>query len=114
INLFQRNKIGPDVIKASRKNIMQLMIAGTSLGFTSIFYYLAVKFIPVSIGIVLLMQTVWMGVLLEMLLEKKLPSRIKIISVGIVLIGTALATNLLRSEIDLDWRGVVWGMLAAA
>jgi hypothetical protein len=30
----------------------------------SVFYYLA-KYIPVSIGIVLLMQTVWMGVLLE-------------------------------------------------
>jgi hypothetical protein len=37
------------------------MLAGTSLGMTSVFYYLTVKYIPVSIGIVLLMQTVWMG-----------------------------------------------------
>jgi drug/metabolite transporter (DMT)-like permease len=56
---------------------------------TSVFYYLAVKYIPVSIGIVL-MQTVWMGVLLEMILEKKLPSTKKIVSVIIVLIGTVL------------------------
>jgi hypothetical protein len=34
------------------------------------------------------MQTVWMGVLLEMILEKKLPSQ-KIVSVIIVLIGTS-------------------------
>jgi drug/metabolite transporter (DMT)-like permease len=63
INLFQRTKNKNTAIKASPKNIMHLMLAGTSLGMTSVFYYLAVKYIPVSIGIVLLMQTVWMGVL---------------------------------------------------
>jgi drug/metabolite transporter (DMT)-like permease len=90
------------------------MLAGTSLGMTSVFYYLAVKYIPVSIGIVLLMQTVWMGVLLEMILEKKIPSTQKIISVVIVLIGTVLATNLIKNELQLDWHGIMWGILAAA
>lgn len=113
INMFQKAKKGNDVIKASKKNITQLMLAGTSLGMTSIFYYLAVKYIPVSIAIVLLMQTVWMGVLFEMLLEKKLPSTQKIISVIIVLFGTALATNLIQSKVELDWRGIVLGLLAA-
>lgn len=115
INLFQRikNKNKP-AVKASRKNIFSLMLAGTSLGMTSLFYYLAVKYIPVSIGIVLLMQTVWMGVLLEMVLEKKLPSKQKVIAVFIVLFGTVLATNIINNDIELDWRGLVWGMLAAA
>lgn len=114
INAFQKSKKGNTVVKASGRNIFHLMLAGTSLGMTSVFYYLAVKYIPVSIGIVLLMQTVWMGVLLEWILDKKAPSLQKIISVIIVLIGTALATNLIKSEITLDWRGIVWGMLAAA
>lgn len=70
INAFQKSRKDNVVIKASKKNITHLMIAGTSTGLTSIFYYLAVRYIPVSIGIVLLMQTVWMGVLLEMFLEK--------------------------------------------
>ncbi|UPZ13714.1 EamA family transporter [Flavobacterium humidisoli] len=115
INLFQRikNKNKP-AVKASRKNIFNLMLAGTSLGMTSLFYYLAVKYIPVSIGIVLLMQTVWMGVLLEMILEKKLPSKQKVIAVLIVLFGTVLATNIINNDIELDWRGLFWGMLAAA
>ena len=113
INLFQKAKKGNDVVKASKKNITQLMLAGTSLGMTSIFYYLAVKYIPVSIAIVLLMQTVWMGVLFEMILEKKRPSTQKIISVIIVLFGTALATNLIQSKVELDWRGIVLGLLAA-
>ena len=114
ITMFQKSKKGNDVAKASTKNISQLMLAGTSLGMTSIFYYLAVKYIPVSIAIVLLMQTVWMGVLFEMILEKKRPASQKIISVIIVLFGTALATNLIQSKVALDWRGIALGLLAAA
>ena len=52
INLFQKNKKGNTAVKASPKNIFQLIAAGTSLGMTSVFYYLAVKYIPVSIAIV--------------------------------------------------------------
>ena len=107
-------KKGNSVVKASPIDIRKLLILGTSTGLTSIFYYLAVKYIPVSIGIVLLMQTVWMGVILEMILDKKMPSKIKIVSVMIVLFGTALATNLFHNNLNLDWRGVVLGLLAAA
>ena len=115
INAFQRKRNNNTAVKASRRNITQLMVAGTSTGLTSIFYYLAVKFdIPVSIAIVLLMQTVWMGVLLEMFLEKKLPSLIKVVAVVIVLVGTALATNLINSEVTLNPLGLFFGMLAAA
>lgn len=114
INGFQKARKGDTVINASRKNISHLMLAGTSLGLTSLFYYLAVRYIPVSIGIVLLMQTVWMGVVLEAIITKTVPSPRKIVSVIIVLAGTALATNLIKNDISLDWRGVGWGMLAAA
>lgn len=114
INAFQKLKKKEEIAKATSKNIFHLMLAGTSLGMTSVFYYLAVKYIPVSIGIVLLMQTVWMGVLLEWFLDKKAPSIQKVISVGVVLLGTALATNLFSNSIELDWRGIMWGVLAAA
>ncbi len=114
INAFQKVRNKEIAVKASRKQILQLLVAGTSTGLTSIFYYLAVKYIPVSIGIVLLMQTVWMGVLLEMLLEKRIPSKLKIIAVVVVLIGTALATNLIQNANGLDWRGIALGILAAA
>lgn len=113
INLFQKQQAKTAVIKASKKNIFQLMLAGTSLGMTSVFYYLCVKYIDVSIAIVLLMQTVWIGVLLEWFLDKKAPSTQKIIAVAIVLFGTLLATNLLNSTVEIDWRGLVFGMLAA-
>lgn len=114
LNIFQRSKKNTTEVKVSKRQIPQLILAGTSMGFTSVFYYLSVKYVPVSIGIVLLMQTVWMGVLLEMLLDKKRPSGQKIFSVVLTLIGTILATNLLKSDLNLDWRGFFWGLLAAA
>ncbi|MEQ3661875.1 MAG: DMT family transporter [Flavobacterium sp.] len=114
INLFQRFKNKNEVVKATPKNIFNLMLAGTSLGATSVFYYLCVKYIDVSIAIVLLMQTVWMGVLLEWILDKKAPSKQKTIAVFVVLMGTLLATNILFNEVEINLLGIFWGMLAAA
>ena len=114
INLFQKIFKKEKTKTATSKNIFQLMIAGTSLGMTSVFYYLCVRYIDVSIAIVLLMQTVWMGVLLEWFLDKKRPSKQKTFSVIIVLLGTFLATKLYGFNIQLDWRGIFWGILAAA
>ena len=118
INLFQRIKNKNSAIKANSKNILHLMIAGTSMGMTSVFYYLAVKYIPVSIGIVLLMQTVWMGVLLEWFLDKKAPSIQKTLAVLVVIIGTAFAINIFKinfNDTTIDWtKGLFWGLLAAA
>ena len=118
INLFQRIKNKNSATKANSKNILHLMIAGTSMGMTSVFYYLAVKYIPVSIGIVLLMQTVWMGVLLEWFLDKKAPSLQKTLAVLVVIIGTAFAINIFKikfNDTTIDWtKGLFWGLLAAA
>ena len=100
--------------KATLKNKVQLIIAGTSMGFTSVFYYMSVTYIPVSIAIVLLMQTVWMGVILEWIITKTAPSIKKIIAVAIVLSGTVLAANLSNIDALPNWQGLVWGLLAAA
>ncbi|WP_026836949.1 EamA family transporter [Gillisia sp. JM1] len=110
--LFVKEK--QNYIKETKtKSILKLMAAGTSLGLTSIFYYFAVKYIPVSIGIVLLMQSVWISVLLESIITKKKPELNKILAVIVILIGTVLATNILIDSIKLDWRGIGWGLLAA-
>lgn len=96
------------------REVRNLLLAGTSLGCTSLFYYIAVQYINVSIAIVLLMQSVWFSVVVESFLTKKLPNARKIVSVIIVLAGTILATNLINESLDLDWKGIFWGLLAAA
>lgn len=113
INLFFGKK-EKETVKTSRtKSKFKLIAAGTTLGLTSTFYYLAVKYIPVSIGIVMLMQSVWMGVVLEAIMQRKKPEAKKILAVVAILAGTLLATNVLNDEFIIDWRGIGWGMLAA-
>lgn len=112
--IYQKTIKKTPLAVGSSKNIFQLMLAGTSLGMTSVFYYLCVKYINVSIAIVLLMQTVWMGVLLEWFIDKKAPSTKKITAVSIVLFGTLLATNIASNTTQIDWKGIFWGILAAA
>lgn len=113
INLFSRRR-NPGAVMATKKQVGALLLAGTSMGFTSLFYYIAVKYIPVSVAIVLLMQTVWMGVALEALLTRKAPSGGSVAAVIVVLAGTVLAANLVQTELKPDWRGIAWGLAAAA
>lgn len=98
---------------ATSKDIKQLMLAGTSMGFTSVLYYLCVKYLNASIAVVLLMQSVWIGVLIESIQTKKVPSLLKIVSVILVLFGTLLATNVLSSAMELNVKGFVFGMLSS-
>ncbi|SDL67855.1 EamA family transporter [Pedobacter antarcticus] len=111
INMLIGKKSG-NTEKVTGSSIWRLMLGGCSLGLTSIFYYYAVKFIPVSVAIVLLMQSVWMGLLLEAVLDKKVPSGLKILSTVIVLLGTAFATNIFSDVHALNWKGVAWGFAA--
>lgn len=114
LNFIQTITSKQKLSSPSGKEIKMLMLAGTSLGCTSLFYYIAVQYIAVSIAIVLLMQSVWFSVVVESFLTKKLPNARKIVSVVIVLLGTVLATNLINMDIELDWHGIFWGVLAAA
>ncbi|WP_264537433.1 DMT family transporter [Flavobacterium sp. N1736] len=113
LNLFRREKSVAKPETSGLKSVFKLILAGSSLGLTSTFYYLAVQYISVSVAIVLLMQTVWMGVIFEMLVHKKMPEMRKIISVCIILAGTLLATNLLEESVIINWKGFAFGILAA-
>ena len=109
LNIINRKKLKP----IQKGDTTKLLIFGSSMGFTSLFYYLSVQYINVSIGIVLLMQSVWISIVIESFLDKVLPSARKILATIMVLFGTLLATNVFNQSIDLDIRGVFWGFLAA-
>lgn len=110
LNLFSKKQAGKSV---SAGQAGQLMLAGTSMGFTGTFYYYSVQYVPVSLAIVLLMQTVWMGVVAEMILEKRPPSWLKAGGALLVCAGSILATDAVHNLEVLDWRGIGWGLLAA-
>lgn len=105
INVFYREKV-----KITAVSKRKLTTWGVSLGMTTTLYYLAIQYIPVSVGIILLMQSIWMSIVLEGILLKKVPANIKIIGAVCSIIGTLLATNLFSSEVELDWRGLLLGI----
>ncbi|WET69125.1 DMT family transporter [Sphingobacterium sp.] len=105
--LSKRNAEEHKVIKFSSK--IKLMVWGISLGLTTTLYYLSIQYIPVSAGIILLMQSIWISLVAEAVLLKKFPSKGKITGVIIVLLGTTLATNLFQNNNNLDYRGIILG-----
>lgn len=106
ISIFIANKAPFNFKKISA---FKLMAWGSSLGLTSTLYYLAIQYIPVSVGIILLMQSIWMSLVLEIILTKKWPQTHKIIGALVCILGTLLATNIFDTQIQLDWRGLTLG-----
>lgn len=92
---------------------LKLLLFGTSFGLTSTFYYLSIQYVPVSVGIILLMQTIWMSIVLEAILSPKSVGTTKIVGGIVVIGGTLLATNIFASDASLDIRGILLGLLAA-
>jgi drug/metabolite transporter (DMT)-like permease len=112
LNQFRKKEpVSPSANKD--KSWIKLMLAGTSLGLTSSFYYLAVQYLPVSVCIILLMQTIWMGIVLEWAITKQMPEGKKIIAAFIVIAGTLLATNIFDTRVVFNSRGLLFGILAA-
>lgn len=96
------------------KEKVKLAAMGTSTGLVSIFYYKCVQTVPASIAILLLMQFTWISLLFDAVLRKKLPGKVQVGTVVLVLIGTAMAGRLFSGSVpDFDWVGVGYGFLAA-
>lgn len=111
--LFSKNKKELIDKKAIKKSKLKLVAFGSFLGLTSSFYYLSIQYIPVSVGIILLMQTIWMGVVLEFFMNRKLVTQKKVLGAGAVIIGTLLAAKIFEVDAVLNFKGLVFGLLAA-
>lgn len=95
------------------KNAKLKMLAfGTSLGLTSCFYYLALQYISVSLGIILLMQAIWIGVVIEIILNKGKYELVKVIGAIAVLIGTLFGADIFGGIGNLNFYGIGLGLCA--
>lgn len=101
-------------VKVSFKQIGALMLTGTALSLTGIFYSLSIERVPASLAIVLLFQFTWIGILIEAIYERKIPDKNKVISTAFLMIGTIFASNLLSSTAQpIQFEGVLFGLLSA-
>lgn len=103
----------PDLARPKTKSKLKLVLFGTSMGFTSCLYYISIQYVSVSIGIILLMQSIWMSVVWEMIQQRKFAHWSKLLGSLTVLIGTVFATNLIQQDVKLSTTGVLYGLAAA-
>lgn len=111
---FIFSKSEKKIATKTAKPKLKLILFGSFLGLTSSFYYLSIQYVPVSVGIILLMQTIWMGVILEYFTDKNLVSKTKIIGAIAVIAGTILAAKVLEENTEISLKGIGFGLLAAA
>lgn len=92
----------------------KIILAGVSTGTVSILYYKCVQLVPASLAIVLLMQYIWIGQLIEFIFFKVKPSATQIIGIVCILIGTVFATGLIEEPLSsFSIPGLIYGLLAA-
>ncbi|MEC5424060.1 DMT family transporter [Virgibacillus sp. C22-A2] len=98
----------------TQKNVIQILITGTMVGLTSIFYYGSIQYLPASLAIILLFQFVWIGIIFEWLFSKVKPTIVTLVVIVIILTGVFFASNIIGGTIrDLPLVGFVFGVLAA-
>jgi drug/metabolite transporter (DMT)-like permease len=101
--------------RISLRQVLQLAGVGVVAAGVSFGYYHALALLSSAEAITLLFQFVWMGVLLQAILERKLPDRMTVLSVVLVLGGTVLAAGILEwRDSPLNPLGVCYGLLSAA
>lgn len=94
-----------------------MLATGATIGLTSFVYYLSVQYIPASLAIILLMQFVWMGLLLDWLLFRQAPGQRHLLCMVLILAGTLLSSGLFTSQAQplhpMFWHGVGLALLSA-
>jgi drug/metabolite transporter (DMT)-like permease len=98
----------------TKKNIVQIMLTGSFVGLTTVFYYGSIQYLPASLAIILLFQFVWIGIIYEWIFTKTKPTIITILAIVLILIGVFFASNIISgSTQELPTIGFVYGILSA-
>lgn len=91
-----------------------LVVAGTTSGLTGLFYYRALQYIPASLAIILLFQFTWMGVLIELIIEKRKLDLSRLFALVLLFGGTLLASGIVEEGLHkLSLIGTLLGLLSA-
>lgn len=110
-SLFTRDK-NHVCIKAV--DFISLMMTGGAIGLTNFLYYESVSYIPASLAIIILMQFTWLSILIEWLVFTRRPTRLEMITVTFILIGTVLAGKLFEmNTFTISIRGVALALFSS-
>lgn len=94
-----------------KKGGISLLLTGAAIGMSNFLYYQSVSYIPASLAIVILMQFTWISLLLDWLFYQVQPSKIELLTVLLILIGTLFASGVFEQEIQsFSWVGIAFAL----
>jgi drug/metabolite transporter (DMT)-like permease len=93
---------------------LTLVFAGLFTATTGTVYGQAVSYMPASLAVVMLFQFTWIGMLFDCIANRRLPKRIEVISLIVLLIGTIFAAGVIDADLSgIPWQGWAWGFASA-
>lgn len=91
-----------------------LIFAGIFTGLTNILYGHSLNYLPASLAVVLLFQFTWIGMLISCITKRQLPSRMELMSLIVLVMGTIPAAGLIDVDLSkIPFQGWLWGLAAA-
>lgn len=100
--------------RLAAKQRLKLAAMGLVTGGTTTFYYCALQFIPASVGITLLFQFTWLGLVFEVATTRRRPTTAALIAAAIIMVGTVMSSGIVEAGVgSLHPLGIVFGLLAA-
>lgn len=91
-----------------------MLLAGTCTAITGIVYGHSLNYLPASLAVVMLFQFTWIGLFMDCFLKRRLPTRIELISLVFLFVGTILAAGVIDVDLSqIAWQGWALGLLAA-
>lgn len=96
----------------AKKTALAFLLTGIPLSGTTMLYNHALETLPASLAVIFLFQSIWLGTLAECVIRREKPTRIRLLSIAIVLTGTVLAAGVIGGTAALPLSiGMLWGLL---
>lgn len=98
----------------AKKTALAFLLTGIPLSGTTMLYNHALETLPASLAVIFLFQSIWLGTLAECVIRREKPTRIRLLSIAIVLAGTVLSAGVVGSAAAFPLSiGMLWGLAAA-
>lgn len=100
--------------KLSLKGFFILLLAGSFTATTGIVYGQSLNYLPASLAVVMLFQFTWIGLVMNCIIKRRLPSRLELISLAFLFGGTIFAAGVLDADLSqINPLGWILGFIAA-
>lgn len=106
------HKLG-SFFRIDKKSLLLLFLIGSLSALTALFYYASLSLVSASVGIILLFQFVWIGMVLELIKQKRLPNLREIFSILLCYLGTYLSIGVGADFMAISFGGLILGLAAA-